>query len=358
MLKRIVIGLGVVCCTPAMAQDAAHVPADIGSRVVKQYVEPGLAAFTKATAELENKITALCAAPAEPALRDARSAFAETIGAWGPVSILRFGPLTQESRFEHIFFWPDIRSVTLRQVQGLLAQRDEQAATPMELREKSVAVQGLPALEFLLYGAGSEELALKGGDYRCRYAGAIAANLAQLAGEIAAAWDQDSPFNAAFTRPSADSALYRSPSEVASEIVKALGTSLQFTRDAELLPALGDSMEKANGRRAPFWRSNLTFALLDAQLEGMIELLGAAGFDEELDDDGRAILDTMLFDLKHAQNALAEVNTPAEAAFGGEEARGSIAYAAVALQGANRTLGEQLSAAIGLTMGFNALDGD
>src|SRR3546814_8604156 len=37
---------------------------------------------------------------------------------------LRFGPLVAANRYERIYFWPDPRGITLRQVQGLLGQAD------------------------------------------------------------------------------------------------------------------------------------------------------------------------------------------------------------------------------------------
>jgi predicted lipoprotein len=54
-------------------------------------------------------------------------------------------------------------------VQELLAKQDPTATDAATLRGKSVAMQGLQALEFVLYGTGSETLAT-GDDYRCRYA--------------------------------------------------------------------------------------------------------------------------------------------------------------------------------------------
>src|SRR5690606_13150351 len=89
------------------------------------------------------------------------------------------------------------------------------------------------------------------------------------------------PFHAAFTRPSADRSLYRTDTEVAGEIVKAIGTALQFTRNAELTPALGETADEARGKRAPLWRSDLTFTLLGERLGGLRELLAATGFDED-----------------------------------------------------------------------------
>lgn len=358
MPKTFLLCLGFVFSLPAQAQEAAHIAPDIGARVADLYAVPSLAAFAGVTGRLEGKMDELCTAPGEATLEEVRATFADTVRAWGPVSILRFGPVTVENRFEHLFFWPDPRGVTLRQVQGVLAEEDEQAASPSGLKEKSVALQGLPALEFVLFGSGSETLAGVDGSYRCRYGAAIVVNMADRAAAIEAAWAPGAPFHAEFTEPGAGNALYRSREEVAGEVIKALGTALQFARDAELLPALGDSADKANGRRAPLWRSGLTFDLVDTQIEGMAELVGAAGFESRLDEERRAVIDSVLFDLEHALGALEDVEAPAEAAFAEKADRDRIAYAAVALQGANRSISEQLSAAIGLTMGFNALDGD
>ncbi|WP_163272221.1 imelysin family protein [Chelativorans alearense] len=359
MLRNALLCLALACCLPAHAQDAAQtVPPDIGQRVAERYVAPSLAAFSGVTGRLDGKMGELCAAPGDEALEEARATFADTVRAWGPVSMFRFGPLVEENRFEHLFFWPDMRGVTLRQVQGVLADKDESAAAAASLKEKSVALQGLPALEFVLFGSGAEELAGADGAFRCRYGTAIATNLTGRAAELTQAWAPDAPFHSDFTRPAAGNALYRSPGEVAGEVVKALTTGLQFARNAELLPALGANPDKANGKRTPLWRSNLTFDLVGTQIEGMMGLVNAADFKTHLDAAGGAIVDSVLFDLEHALGALEEVGTPAETAFTEAEDRGRISYAGVALEGADHTISEQLSAAIGLTMGFNALDGD
>ncbi len=74
-----------------------------------------------------------------------------------------------------------------RQMRRLLAQRDASVLDPDAIAEKSAAIQGLPALEFLLWNAkhplrASETEAQK---YRCALAVAISGNLSQLARELA-----------------------------------------------------------------------------------------------------------------------------------------------------------------------------
>ncbi len=72
-----------------------------------------------------------------------------------------------------MLFWPDRKGTGLKQVQAALASKDPTAADAAQLAGKSVAMQGLGALEFVLYGTGSEELATAGESYRCAYGAAI-----------------------------------------------------------------------------------------------------------------------------------------------------------------------------------------
>ncbi|MCO5159096.1 MAG: imelysin family protein [Aquamicrobium sp.] len=345
--------LGLLACYPARADP---VPDDLGARVTDGYARPAAQAFTVAARETARLTGELCAVPGGESLGAARAAFAGLVPAWGGLSVLRFGPLQAENRYERLFFWPDPRGVIVRQVGVLLAGKDEAALAPGALAARSVAVQGLPALEFALHGAGAGDLETEAGGYRCRYALAVATNVADIAAAVEVGWDEAAPFHDDFAAPAAGNDLYRSQREVAGEIVKALGTALQFTRNAELLPPLGETPDKARGKRAPLWRSGLTFALAAARIEAAVALLDAAGFAG--DAEARGAVETMRFDLAHAAEALRAVTTPAEDAFAPGEDRERIRYATVALDAANATLGEKLSAALGLTMGFNALDGD
>ncbi|MCR4267913.1 imelysin family protein [Nitratireductor sp. ZSWI3] len=348
--------IALVLAAPIAARAEEAIAPDIGVRVVRDYVSPTLRAFSQTSGRLKGTLDDLCRDPSPSALEAARIAFAETVGNWGHVSVLRFGPLAEGNRFERVFFWPDPRGVTLRQVQGLLGSKD---ALPADIAAESVALQGLPALDYVLFGTGAEKLGAAGGDERrCRYGAAVAGNVAGIAEALIGAWGEGTAFHAAFTAPAADRDPYRSVGEVAAEIVKAAGTALQFTRNAELLPALGDAPQKANGRRAPFWRSRQSFAFAAAQLDGVKQLVEAAGFVEGPSDTVNGYGRGVVFDVGHARDALLAVAGKPEEAFAEEEDRARIAYAAVAMEGAKHMLNGELSGALGLVMGFNALDGD
>lgn len=328
----------------------------VGRQVIDGFVAPSTAAFTRSTAELAASVGALCDRPSDEALSASRTAFAAALDDWGRVSVLRFGPLTEDGRFEKLFFWPDARGIGLKQVQGLLAAKDP-GEISAGMAGKSAALQGFPALEFTLHGTGSESLAT-GDPWRCSVASAIASNIAAIAATVAGEWDAGSPFAASFSTTVEGREPYRAEAEVQGEIVKALATALQFIRSAELAPPLGEAPEKANGKRAPMWRSRLTAPLIVAQIDGVRLLLAAAGYEQSLPEDSRYVASSIRFELDNAIRTLGQVEGPVEQAFGTEPDRGRFVFAELALHHASELVTRDLAAALGLTMGFNALDGD
>lgn len=337
---------------PAAAQEGP------GARIAETFARPALAELEQAADTAEYEIGTLCASPSVETLASAREAFAELVPAWGKASALRFGPLIAEHRMERVFFWPDPRGIALKQVQRVIASEDESAATPGGLAQKSAALQGLPALEFALYGSGADELAGKAGGFRCRFAEAIAGNIETIAGEVLAGWSDGTGFTSSFTRPAEDREPYRSAAEVNAEIVRALSTQLRFVREAQLLPALGADISKARGKRAPLWRSELTFTLVTAQLDGVRELLNAAGYGSALPDEINWVPDAIQFEIDAAESALKDVDLAQVDAFADEDARGKIVFAGIAIESAAANITEKLAAALGLIVGFNSLDGD
>ena len=340
------------CAVPAAAQDGA------GARIAETFARPAFAELQKTAAAAELEIGALCTMPSAEALTKARGAFAELVPAWGKASVLRFGPLADEHRMERIYFWPDPRGIALRQVQATITGEDESATSSENLAQKSAALQGLPALEFALYGSGADDLAGGATAYRCRFAEAIAGNIASIADELLAGWADGTDFTGAFTAPAADTEPYRSAGEVDSEIVRALSTQLRFMHEAQLLPALGADIGKARGKRAPLWRSELTFALVTAQLDGVRDLMNAAGYESTIPEETSWVPGAILFEIGTARAALDGVEiTPADA-FADETARDKIEFAGLTIESAAANITEKLAAALGLIVGFNALDGD
>ena len=181
-----------VSASSALAADHAAV----ARASLIEIIRPGYAAFAEHAGGLEAKLAALCDTPSEAALKSVRGTFAATTGAWSKVEIFRFGPVIEDHRYERIFFWPHPKEgLGLKQLRRALPKKGQALTIPEELDAKSVALQGLPSLEYLLYGDGAEALAetksaTPGGqmpkipsdaEFRCDFAVAVATNVHRIA---------------------------------------------------------------------------------------------------------------------------------------------------------------------------------
>lgn len=344
---------------PISPAHAAKLPPDLGQQLVKTYIQPATQRFAQQSETLETALKRYCEKPADSQRRAAvEKTFGTTVEAWAGIEFLRFGPLQQQNRLEKIFFFPDPRGVTLRQVQALLAKQDQGALADGALRSRSVALQGLPALEFLLYGNNAAFGEDAAGKYRCALAVAIASNVHQLGVEVSTAWHDKKGIAAEFASPSSKQPLYRSNDEVATETIKTFSTGLQFTRDAKLLPALGATTDKANGRRAPLWRNNLTTRMLKANIGGLLAFYQAAGFGAQLPEEEQWIDDTLQSESRFAISDLDAVSQPFEQAVTGGDDREALHHVALVLKNMQAVVVEYLAPGFGVNLGFNSLDGD
>ena len=155
--------------TPAFAQDADD---DVGAtpssglvaeavptamaRAVDGFIRPGYRDLVERTGALADHLRPLCHRPSPQSLGRAKRAFSEVTASWSRIEIVRVGPVLDDNRFERVLFFPDRKSTGLKQVQRILAENDETATIATSLRGKSVAVQGLGALEYVLFGTDAD----------------------------------------------------------------------------------------------------------------------------------------------------------------------------------------------------------
>jgi predicted lipoprotein len=347
------------CASASIARaEADH--AAIARAALTEVIRPGYAAFDDATSALSAKFDALCKQPSAAALKEAKSAFAAAVDAWSKVEIFRFGPVVENHRFDRLFYWPDPKSLGLKQIQDALARNDETVIAADSLAGKSVALQGLPALEYLLYGDGGAALAKGEGEaaFRCKFAANVAANTAKTSAVIAAGWADGAPFAKAFLNPTPADAAYHAPKEVSLELFKAFASGIELVRDQKIGKPLGAKPEEAKPKLAAFWRSGLTFPNMIGNLEGVRLLFAKGGFAEVVKSDSPGVENSILFDLDHAIAVLKGIDEPFAEAATAAETRAKLEALRVGLKSAGQTGGDIIGRSAGLSFGFNAMDGD
>ena len=101
---------------------------------------------------MQTRLEALCKAPGDDTLKSAQQQFAALTAAWARIQYISFGPIFEHQRAFRIEYWPDKRNVVGRQLAEVLKKQDHAALEPERFATTTVGVQGLPALERLLFG--------------------------------------------------------------------------------------------------------------------------------------------------------------------------------------------------------------
>jgi predicted lipoprotein len=354
LLAAALIGLAL----PAMA--ASAIPErDIIAGAVDGYVRPAFAQFAEESGSLELNVAALCATPSADTLLTARNQFRSAAIAFSRIEFIRIGPLGVGDRLERLLFWPDRKGIALRQVQAALADEDATAATPGKLADKSVAMQGLVALEYLLFGTGSDDLASDAA-YRCNYAAASAALIHGLAATLDAEWQDNSPdgIESHLLDPKPEYDDYRTATEVLEKLAATLVHGTETIRDQRLKPILGESDDTPKPRSALLWRSGMTVPALAANFAGLHDFFVAAKFTEAMGAENDWVAKGALFEFANAARAAALVADPMEQAVADPRQLQALRYLVVLTGSLDVLLGQNLAAALGLSVGFSTLDGD
>ncbi|WP_120496909.1 imelysin family protein [Kiloniella sp. EL199] len=330
--------------------------------IIKQVIEntilPGYENLSEIAAQQGNDIEKLCLSPNESNLSRAREEFRSLVSAWSRVEMYRIGPSIKDHRQEKLFFWPDRKSIGLRQVRKLIDTEEQTALTIKTLQKKSVAVQGLLALEYILFGRNSEALSTSDSkSYRCMYGATVAQAIGATAKTIVNDWTSPSGYATLMLNTNTTNPIYRSDAEVMQDLLRISSEMIQSTRDLKIQNTIRDNPEKSKPKRAPFWRSNLTLHAYQNNLKAVETLFTIGGLGKLTPRYTKSLT----FELKQTGKFLAKLekeNTPWEKQVKQKEAHDLLTFTLIPLQGAQYIVGELIPQELGLSLGFNSLDGD
>jgi predicted lipoprotein len=340
---------------PAFANEKAT---EIIENAITGFVRPAYAALNERATALNDAVKTLCATPSPANLQSARDSFKAETDAWSYVEIIRIGPVTEQNRLERMLFWPDRKGIGLKQVQATLAAKEAADADPAQLPTKSVAMQGLGALEFVLFGTGADALSSSGDPYRCQYGAAVAANIATMAGELDAAWAKEGGFAGQWAQPRPANPLYQSGTESVTALLEVFVNGLELVRDVRLGGFLGKKAADDKPKQAIYWRSDGTARSLAANLAGMKALFEASGLGGQLSPDTRWVADSIKIVLGNAIDAANALDGSIDDTLADEKKRDKLAYFSMATSTLSELFATRLAAEFGLTAGFSSLDGD
>jgi len=359
MSKRLAAALALpLLLVAAWPASAAVKAADVIGRAIDGFVRPAYASLDDHAASLAKAMRRLCAVPSEQNLDAARADFSATVETWAVAEIIAFGPIKENNRLERMLYWPDRKSIGLRQVQATLAAKDPSAADPGQLAGKSVAMQGLGALEYVLFGDGAETLAGKDDPYRCAYGSAVAGNVQAIAGEVRDAWNKPGGFASLWANPGPKNPLYRDGTEAVTELVGVFINELEMIRDVRLKGFLGAKPDADKPKQAIYWRSHNTMNSLAGNLSGIDELFQASKLGDALPADARWMAESIHIQLSNGVATAKSVDGPIDKALADPALRDKLEHFAMITSSLSTLIGTRMTAEFGLTAGFSSLDGD
>ncbi|KUF12804.1 imelysin family protein [Pseudoponticoccus marisrubri] len=323
--------LSLVACLAALLAGPATAGTD---DALDRHVLPAMETFAEETADLSRTAAAGCGAEA------LRPAYHAAFDAWMGISHLRFGPLETGGRALAIGFWPDTRGFVARSVNGLLQDADPVVSDPEGFAEVSVAGRGLFALERLLF-EGDEVLA--DDSYACAYIRAVATDLARTGQALQADWSD----HAALMRSAGEdgNTVYLSPREAEQALYTALITGLEFTGDQRLGRPLG-TFDRPRPTRAEARRSGRSLRNVGLSLEAL------RGLARSLSD----------VPIPQTEAAFADALSVAEGlddpVLADPAGRLKVEILQQRVELVKTAVAAEIGAALGLSTGFNATDGD
>ncbi len=347
---------------------AEPAPADyrkLNAALIERHVVPRYRALAAATAVLSGNAKAFCKAPDAAGLASLKAVFLKGVDAWQGIQHVRFGPVDLFMRSMRMAFWPDPRDTAGRQLEQALQKRDKTAIDPKGFADHSVAVQGFPALERLLFDDGAEKALLAkddAGAFRCAFAMAVAQNLKTVAADLVREWTEgDKAFSKVIADGNADP--YRTPKEATLELFKCLHTAVELVADHKLKKPLGPVAKRARPKLAESWRSKHSLANVRTNLaaaEAMYLGEGEDGFSAfVVGVAGNKDLDDLLRRAFAQTRRTAEsVKIPLAEAIIAKDERPKVERLQTEAAALKAILAKDLTAALGIPLGFNALDGD
>ncbi|MGA0532014.1 imelysin family protein [Hansschlegelia sp. KR7-227] len=349
MSPRLALAALIVAAACLPARAAAPDPGPLAVRVIESYLLPRYDAFAGATAEQRAAWAEACRdGDFAPDIETLRERFRTASDAWSAVEHVTTGPISLSLRPDRVFFAPDRRNAVAKAIAELETRAQTGEISAETMRRTSVAAQGFPALERLLYDSD-------GGDAgaRCRVGVAIADNLAGIAGDVAKEWRADDGPLARLKRGEGDPVHFADPTQAVARLLTDLAGGVQRVNDVKLLAVMGSSAETARPKAAEGWRSGRSarsIKVLVASLAAEARAFTEAAPKGVAASDGKAFA--------AASAAVAQLPDDIGAAAADPARRKTLEAAIAALRAAQNDVAKTLAPALGATIGFNALDGD
>ena len=286
-----------------------------------------------------------------------RGEFHKMMDAWQGIQILRTGPGELLMRNFRIEMWPDRSNTGAKQIRKLLANKNPDALKPEVFSKSSTAVQGLSAIERIMFAKGiqASEFQTEGkANYRCQLLQAITINLNTISTDLLKDWQ--TTYKETIMEQGDKNEVFASHKEVASVFLKEVTTQLQAVYNQKFERPLDSAIKREKRfrpKRAESWRSGRSLRNITINLESA-ENLFEIGFSAHIKDE--ALKKKLRSEFKKAITTGKTFTMPLLEAH--KEMPEALVKWMKEVKQLKLTLTVDVAKALGISLGFNSLDGD
>ncbi|MFD2191619.1 imelysin family protein [Pistricoccus aurantiacus] len=257
--------------------------------------------------------------------------------AWQRVRYVDFGPIEQQSRAWQLQFWPDRKNLVAKKVSAWL--KAPNPPTAEQIKADSVALQGFPAMEYLLV---EEDIA---SPQACALFGAIAEHLTATTQALSDDWQ-------AFEDH------YLNTEGYTDTTVKSAMHGLEILEEKRIAEPMGLRGKPRNGYLADAWRSGESVALIEASLAGLEQsfLPGAKALLER--EDEVELAQELEAELTATRELAASLKPGLAPALKNDEDYRQLQSLYLQVGKLRRLVNQEVAKALDIKQGFNSSDGD
>lgn len=336
------------------------------AHTAQKIIVPLYTALSSEAVELTERASAFCASPDVESQQALQEQWRITMEAWAAVQPIDFGPLEDGNLRWKLHFWPDRKDITRKKVEGILDGEDE--LTVERVSAGSVSIQGLAALEYLLFDTQGSALAKYEEARRCELLQAIAGRIDHVTKQLVEEWvggEQQVGFADVFSTPGAENSRYPDDNAALAALFGSLVVGTEVVKRNKLGIPLnnGKGALKAKPYRLEAWRSQHSLPLVQASMATLETLFrgkegeGVSAYLSAQSAVEPALLEEIDGDFIAVNEQFSNLKSPVFSQIKEEAYYSELVELHRRLGSLQRNL-SQLPERLGINLGFNSNDGD
>jgi len=348
IVKKVALALSFVLLSHSVfANDWAKT----NKAVTEDFAIPRFEVLLSSSENLASQTKTFCQKGTKEAFEEMQAQYHKMMDAWQQVQILRTGPQELFMRNFRLQMWPDRSNTGAKQIRKLLMDKNPDALRPEVFKRSSTAVQGLSAIERLMYAKDitAADFQEDGkANYRCQLLQAITLNIETISSNLLKDWQGE--HKKMLVTPGEENEMYDSHKEVATLFLKETATELQAIYDQKFKRPMS---KRFRYKRAESWRSERSLRNITLNIESA-EALFNIGFAPHLKDVSLKEKVDKAFELaittgKTFTMSLLKAH---------EEKPQELAEWMKQVSQLKRVVTVDVAKALDISLGFNSLDGD